>query len=155
MTKYLPPSVRGCFSKLAESYTLRTAMAPEKKTMRLHPDNIGRFAAALIELERFSHRTIEIGGEPLMAEQVARAISEASGREIAVDHIPGDVAERLAPSNPQIDSQVWFWERQDGIEPRELEAEFGFKLTTFKEFLTANQELMRETFGNLDATYAF
>ncbi|KAJ5522421.1 hypothetical protein N7527_006536 [Penicillium freii] len=101
----------------------------------------------LIELERFSHRTIEIEREALMAEQVARAISEASGREMAVDHIPRDMAERLAPSNPQIDSQVWFWERQDGIEPRELEAEFGFKLTTFKEFLTANQELMRETFG--------
>ncbi|CRL21337.1 NAD(P)-binding domain [Penicillium camemberti] len=148
MTNYLPPSVRGYFPELAESYTLRTAMAPEKRTMLLHPDDIGLFAAAaLVEPGRFSHRAIEIGGEALTAEQVARAISEVSGREIVVDHIPRDMAERLAPSNPQIDSQLWFWERQDGIEPRELEAEFGFKLTTFKEFLTANQELVRETFG--------
>lgn len=57
------------------------------------------------------------------------------------------MAERLALSNPQIDSQLWFWERQDDIELREVEAEFGFKLTTFKEFLTANQELVRQTFG--------
>lgn len=78
---------------------------------------------------------------------MARAISEASERKIAVDHILRDDAERLPPFNPQIDSQLWFWERQDGIEPRELKAEFGFKLTTFKEFLTANQELARETFG--------
>ncbi|KAJ5416128.1 hypothetical protein N7465_004823 [Penicillium sp. CMV-2018d] len=132
MTNYLPPSVRGYFPELAEPYTLRTAMAPEKRTMLLHLDDIGRFAAALVELEGFSHRAIEIGGEALTVERVAWAISEASGRETAVYHIPRDVAERLPPSNPQIDSQLWFWERQDGIEPRELEAEFGFKLTTFK-----------------------
>lgn len=41
-------------------------------------------------------------------EQVARAISEASEREIAVDHILRDAAERLPPFNPQIDSQLWF-----------------------------------------------
>ena len=58
MTNYLPPSVRGYFSELAESYTLRTAMVPEKRTMLLRPDDIGRFAAALVELERFSHRAI-------------------------------------------------------------------------------------------------
>ncbi|KAJ5700663.1 hypothetical protein N7536_003676 [Penicillium majusculum] len=144
---YLPPSVRGYFPKLGGSYTLRTAMAPEKRMMPLHPDDIGCFAvAALVEPERFSHRAIEIG-EALTAEQVARAISEVSGREIAIEHIPRNVAECLAPSNPQIDSQLWFWELQDGIEPREPEAEFGFKLTTSKEFLTANQELVRETFG--------
>ncbi|KAJ5961562.1 hypothetical protein N7501_006503 [Penicillium viridicatum] len=124
-------TVRGYFLELVESYTLRTAMAPEKRTMFLNPDDIGRFAAALVELEGFSRRAIEIGGETLTAEQVARAISEAK---------------RLAPSNPQIHSQLWFWERQDGIEPRGLEAEFGFKLTIFNELLTTNQELVREAF---------
>lgn len=58
MTNYLPPSVRGYFSELAEFYTLRTAMVPEKRTMLLRPDDIGRFAAALVELERFSQRAI-------------------------------------------------------------------------------------------------
>ncbi|KAJ6149016.1 hypothetical protein N7471_000215 [Penicillium samsonianum] len=148
MTNYLPPGVKGYFPELVESRTLRTAMAPEKRTMLINPDDIGRFAAAaFIEPERFSHRAIDIGSDALTAEQVARAISEVSGREIVVDHIPRDLAERLAPLNPQIDSQLWFWERQDNIEPRELEAEFGIKLATFKEFLAANQELVRQTFG--------
>ncbi|KAJ5597388.1 hypothetical protein N7537_007472 [Penicillium hordei] len=103
MTNYLPPSVRDYFPALAESYTLRTAMALEKRTMLLYPDDIGRFAAAaLVELGRFSHRVIEIGGEALTAEQVARV----NGREIVVDHIPRDVAERLTLSNPQIDPQL-------------------------------------------------
>ncbi|KAJ6164163.1 hypothetical protein N7470_002835 [Penicillium chermesinum] len=133
------------FPELAESRTLRTAMAAEKKTMLIDPDDIGRFAAAaLTEPERFSHH---IGGEALTAEQIASAISEVSGRVITVDHIPRDLAVRLAPSSPQIDSQLWFWERQDRFGPQELETEFGIKLTKFKEFLTANKELVRQTFG--------
>ncbi|KAJ5823589.1 hypothetical protein N7447_005929 [Penicillium robsamsonii] len=44
-------------------------MAPEKRTMLIDPDNIGRFAiAALMEPEHFSNRAIDIGGEPLMAD---------------------------------------------------------------------------------------
>lgn len=148
MTNYLLPSVRGYFPELAESRTLRTAMAAEKKTMLIDPDDIGRFAAAaLIEPDRFSHHSMDIGGEALTAEQIASAISEVSGRVIAVDHIPRNLAVRLAPSSPQIDAQLWFWERQDRFGPQELETEFGIKLTKFKEFLTANKELVRQTFG--------
>ncbi|KAJ5505382.1 hypothetical protein N7453_004339 [Penicillium expansum] len=84
---------------------------------------------------------------PLTAEQVARTISEVSGCDIEVDHIPRDLAEPLAPPKSQIDSQLWFWERQDSFEPRELEAELGIKLATFKEFLTANQDLVRRRLG--------
>ncbi|KGO72706.1 hypothetical protein PITC_056920 [Penicillium italicum] len=147
MTNYLLPSVRGYFPELAESATLRSAMAPEKRTMLINPDDIGRFAAAaLVEPDKFSHRAVDIGGEALTAKQVASAISDVSGREIVVDHIPRELAERLAPSNPQIDSQLWFWERQDRFEPRDLEAEFGIKLTKFRDFLTANKELVRQTF---------
>ncbi|KAK1143051.1 hypothetical protein N8T08_007115 [Aspergillus melleus] len=148
MTNYLPPNVRGYFPELAGSRTLRTAMAPDKRTMLIDPNDIGHFAAAaLVEPDRFSHRAVDIGSEALTAEQVASAISEVSGREVVVDLIPRDLAKRLALSNPQVDAQLWFWERQDRFVPRELEAEFGIRLTTFKEFLTANKKLVRENFG--------
>jgi uncharacterized protein YbjT (DUF2867 family) len=148
MTNYLLPSARGYFPELAESRTLRTAMAAEKRTMLIDPDDIGRLAAAvLMDPGKFSHRAMDIGGEALTAEQLASAIAEVSGREIVIDHIPRDLAERLAPSNPQIDAQLWFWERQDRFEPQELEAEFGIKLTKFKDFLAANKELVRQTVG--------
>lgn len=89
MTNYLPPSVRGYFPELVEAYTLCTAMAPEKRTMLLHPDDVGRFeAAALVDPGHFSHRAIEIGDEALTVEQVARAISKVNERKIVVTFSP-------------------------------------------------------------------
>lgn len=147
MTNYILPSARGYFPGLVESRAIRTAMAAGKRAMLIDPDDIGRFAAAVLEEpDRFSHRAIDIGGEALTTEQIASAISEVSGCEIEVDHIPRTLAERLAPSNPQVDAQLWFWERQGRFEPWELEAEFGLKLTTFRKFLAVNQELVRQKF---------
>ncbi|OQE43208.1 hypothetical protein PENCOP_c003G06939 [Penicillium coprophilum] len=115
--------------------------------MLIDPENIGHFAAAtLIEARHFSHRAGDIGGEALTAEQMAQAISKVSGRNNGVRHTPRERAERLAPFNPQIDSQLWFWERQDSLDPRELEAEFGVELTTFKELWTTNKVLVNQAF---------
>lgn len=111
-------------------------------------DDIERFAAAtLTEPDRFTHRSVDIGGEALTVEQMASAISEVSGREIVVDHISRNRAERMTLSNPQIDAQLWFWERQDRFGPQELEADFRIKFTNFKVFLTTNNELARQAFG--------
>lgn len=48
MINYLLPSVRGYFPELVGCRTLRTAIAPGKRTMLIDPDDIGRFAAAAI-----------------------------------------------------------------------------------------------------------
>ncbi|KAJ5115665.1 hypothetical protein N7456_000013 [Penicillium angulare] len=151
MTNYLLPSVRGYFPELAKSCTLRTAMPTGKRTMLIDPNDIGRLAAAVLAAPtQFSHRALDIGGEALKTEEIAEAISEISGREIAIDQIPRDLAEGLAVSSPQVDAQLWFWQLQDKFEPRELEAEFGINLTTFKGFLAANRELARQTFDQAD-----
>ncbi|CAI7572242.1 unnamed protein product [Penicillium glandicola] len=148
MTNYFLPGVKNNFPELAESRILRTAAIPEIRTMLIDPDDIGGFVAvALMEPERFSHRAIDIGSEALTTQQVASAISEASGREIVVEYIPRDLAESLAPSNPQIGSQLWLCELQHSFEPEELAAEFGIQLTKFKDFLATNQERVRKTFG--------
>ncbi|OQD98956.1 hypothetical protein PENVUL_c068G02910 [Penicillium vulpinum] len=61
-------------------------MAPEKRSMFIDPDDIGRFATgAIIELENFSH----------------------------LDHIPCGLEEQLASPNLQIDAQRWIWERRE------------------------------------------
>ncbi|KAJ5714330.1 uncharacterized protein N7483_011511 [Penicillium malachiteum] len=110
MTNYLLPSVRGYFPELAKSRTLRTAMAVEKRTMLINPDDIGRIAASvLIAPNQFSHRAVDIGGEALTAQQIADAIFEVSGREIVVDHIIPRLKRSYGSGSDRISSTRWNW----------------------------------------------
>ncbi|KAJ5169837.1 uncharacterized protein N7500_002620 [Penicillium coprophilum] len=98
----------------------------------------------------FSRRAGDIGGKALTAEQMAQAISQVSGRNILFGHIPRECAELLALFHPQVDFQLWFWERQDRLEPRELEAELGIELATFKELWNTNKELLKQAFKKMN-----
>ncbi|KAI9036431.1 NAD(P)-binding protein [Aspergillus affinis] len=148
MTNYLDPTASAFFPELTASHVFRVALAEGKRTMLISPDDIGRIAAAVIaEPGRFRGRAIDIGAEALTAEEVAGALAEVSGREIRVERIPEGEATELAKTNVQIDIQLWFWERQTLFDPKELEAELGLKLTGFREFLRANEGLVREMLG--------
>ncbi|KAL3476118.1 NAD(P)-binding protein [Aspergillus californicus] len=148
MSNYLLPSVRGYFPTLASpSCVSRTAMDPTKRTMLIDPDDIGRYAAAAItHPEQFSHRAIDIRGEALTAQEIATALSEASGRDISVEYIPREAAEKIAKTNLQTDVQLWFFEKQDKFDPGGLEREFAFPFQSFSGYLAAHRDLVGETF---------
>ncbi|KAJ5798334.1 uncharacterized protein N7503_007630 [Penicillium pulvis] len=96
---------------------------------------------AIEQRERFP------GCEALMVEQTASAISEVSGREIVVDHDPAIWRSVWLPRIPRSTLNCDSGSSRDRFEPREPQAEVDFKLTEFKEFLAANQELVRQMFG--------
>ncbi|KAH8425990.1 uncharacterized protein LDX57_003729 [Aspergillus melleus] len=148
MTNYLNPTASAFFPELTASHVFRTALAEGKRTMLISPDDIGRIAAAVIaDPSRFAGRAIDIGAEALTAEEVAGALAEVSGREIRVEHIPEAEARELAKTSVQIDLQLWYWERQTLFDPRELQAELGVTFASFRDFLRANEGLVRETLG--------
>ncbi|PLB43777.1 NAD(P)-binding protein [Aspergillus steynii IBT 23096] len=143
MTNYLSPTVEGYFPELV-SGVFRTALGPGKRTMLISPDDIGQIAAAAIaEPRRFSGRAIDIGAEALTAEEVAGALAEVGGREIRVEYIPDDEARELAKTNMLIDVQRWYWERQAGFDPKQVAEEFGLRFTSFRDFLRANEALLK------------
>lgn len=139
MSNFLLPDAKFLLPELATAGVLRTALAPEKRTMLMAPDDIGRFVAeAMLNPEKYAGLERDIGGEALMMEQIATAFREVSGKNVISEFIPEPEAIVLSKTNVQVDVQRWMWERLDNFDPKVLEEWSGIRLTSLKEFLEAN-----------------
>lgn len=144
MTNFILPGAKFYVPELVSSGVLRTALAPSKRTMLMAPEDIGRFVAeAMLNPGKYKNVEMDIGGETLTTEQMALAIREVSGKDVTSEFIPEEDLVTLAKPDSQIDMQSWFWERLDKFSPRDLEEWSGIRLTSFKDFLMANKEIVQ------------
>ncbi|KAL9616132.1 MAG: hypothetical protein Q9160_008961 [Pyrenula sp. 1 TL-2023] len=120
MTNFILPDAKFYMPDLVGSGVLKTALAPGKRAMLMAPDDIGRFVAeAMLNPTKFGGLEMDIGGEALTMEQMAKAFSEVSGREVTSEFIPeGEEVRSMGNTVGQVDVQRWFWERQDKFDPR-------------------------------------
>ncbi|KAF2135644.1 uncharacterized protein K452DRAFT_293063 [Aplosporella prunicola CBS 121167] len=148
MTNYVGSLGGMIFPELFSQGVLRAASTPTTPTMLISPDDIAKFAAAaLTQPEVYNGQEIDLGVENLTNEEIAAALSRATGRQIQTQYIAPDKAEELAKTNPIISSQLFFNERSSGVDVAALRFKYGIPLQTFSEFLDAHKDDVKASFG--------
>ncbi len=100
MENWLPQKER------IESGTLAMPMRPEARLQMIAVDDIGAFVAAAFERPgRWTGKTVEIAGDSLSMNEIAKAFGATAGREISYQQIPSQAFEQQAGH----DMAVMFW----------------------------------------------
>ncbi|KAJ7185453.1 NAD dependent epimerase/dehydratase [Mycena filopes] len=120
-----PPTAYSAFPKWTTERVLTSSYPPDFRMGHLDAADVGQFAAAaLLDPRKFAGKEIDLVREWPTVEELAGHLSEATGVEIKV----------WEPSANLVDNSA------------EL-AEYGIRLTTFKEFLKKERGAIRRIVG--------
>jgi uncharacterized protein YbjT (DUF2867 family) len=88
----------GWYKRSLDGGKLALVMPPQKPLQFICSEDIGEFAAlAISQPERFAGKRIDIAGDELTGEQLARLFSRAYGRTITYQEVPLAIAETYSP----------------------------------------------------------
>ena len=148
MNNYLLPTASSMFPELVTERVFRTAYDPEMKMMVVvDPDDVGRFAAAVVlDPGRFHTREIDLGGEVLTPGEIARELSLVSGRDIKLELMEKGEVERSAVVDPRVWAQLWTNEVGSQVDLEEL-AKYGIRMTGFARYLEKHRDAVAWTLG--------
>ncbi|KAE8381332.1 hypothetical protein BDV26DRAFT_96472 [Aspergillus bertholletiae] len=147
MHNYLSPVADHLFPALPQDHVFRTAYQPDSPMTVLDPDDVGRFAtAAIVDPDRYNHHEIDLGVQALKPRDIARILSQASGKDIQVEFYTTDEAASLAKVNPMISAQLWSNEVGYQVDQDALK-KYPIRLTTFEEYLQREKGAVQTTFG--------
>ncbi|KAJ7764555.1 biotin-protein ligase [Mycena maculata] len=103
-------------------------------------------AAALLEPARFAGAELTLlGPEGLTFDEIAAHLSEAIGKEVTVKYRTAEETAEVRKTMPAVETQIWA-PTVPRVEDTKL-AEYGFRWTTFKEFLEREKTAIRKTVG--------
>lgn len=143
-SNYLPPIGEAFYPALFkkegnnDSAELLHSFAPGRVFPHIDVADIGRFAAlALCDPDTFNRQEIELAGQNLTVEEVADAIRKVPGRQIKL--------RRRTPVETQRDEEVVPWQLWANavdltVDIGALRSKYGFKFTTFEEFLEREKD---------------
>ncbi|KAJ7778319.1 NAD dependent epimerase/dehydratase [Mycena metata] len=111
----------------------------------LDADDVGQFAAAaLLEPARFSGKEIDLVNEWLTCDEVAAHLSKAIGTEVKVQYRNETETAEARKVLPTVEGQIFKPKHAKSVPSL---AEYGFRLTTFAEFLEREKTAIRKTVG--------
>ncbi|KAF7586222.1 hypothetical protein BBP40_009220 [Aspergillus hancockii] len=146
MSNYLQPLIR-MYPGFAETGIWTTALLPETKLAMVDPSDIGAFAAAaLFDPVRFNHQEIEIASEFLRVEDVTRALSRATGRDLKASFLSQKEVEKQAAQNPFISGQLLARDMAQFVVLEEVKG-WGLPLGTFDGFLEREKARVKATWA--------
>ncbi|GMG25085.1 NmrA family protein [Aspergillus oryzae] len=147
MYNYLSPTADHMFPSLPSEHVFRTAYKPDSPMTILDPDDVGKFAtAAILDPEMYNQHEIDLGAQALTPDEIARALSQASGKDIKVEFYTADKAASLSSVNPRITAQLWSNDVGYQVDMEALK-KYPIKLTTFSEYLHREKCAVQKTFG--------
>ncbi|KJJ35955.1 NAD dependent epimerase/dehydratase [Aspergillus flavus AF70] len=147
MYNYLSPTADHMFPSLPSEHVFRTAYKPDSPMTILDPDDVGKFAtAAILDPEMYNQHEIDLGAQALTPDEIARALSQASGKDIKVEFYTADKAASLSSVNPMITAQLWSNDVGYQVDMEALK-KYPIKLTTFSEYLHREKCAVQKTFG--------
>lgn len=146
MHNYLLPASIHHYPDLSTSATLSHIYNLSTRMPHFAAADVGKVAAkALLEPEKFNGHEIELGFENLTIEEIAAALSTASGREIKIRLRTLEEAAEVENLVVTQKFQRLANEYRLDIDGKALEEKYGVKLTTFKEFLDGEREMLMKS----------
>jgi uncharacterized protein YbjT (DUF2867 family) len=94
---------------------------------------------------RFAGKELDLVNELLTFEEIAAHLGEALGAEVKVKYRTAEETAEARKALPTIERQLWGPTTAPG-DGSNL-AEYGFRLTTLKEFLEREKSAIRKTVG--------
>ncbi|ETS85838.1 hypothetical protein PFICI_03863 [Pestalotiopsis fici W106-1] len=143
---YLIPAVHDYQPGLRERGELVHALDDGVRVAHIDVDDIGKFAAAaLLDPSTYGFETIELGSENLSPEDAANALSEVSGLDIKVrKRSPEEITEAQHRVRSQ-KFQLYANRFSLSLDCEALRAKYGLRLTSFKEYLQREKDLLLAT----------
>ncbi|KAJ7843788.1 hypothetical protein B0H14DRAFT_3455970 [Mycena olivaceomarginata] len=131
------------------SRVLTVSYTPGFKLAQLDAADVSQFAAAaLLDPARFAGVEVDLVYEALTFEEIAAELSGVLGAEVKVKYRTEEETVEARKKLPTVEMQLG---RQDASETIETDraklAEYGFRLTSFREFLEREQGAIRSTMG--------
>ncbi|KAF8144007.1 NAD dependent epimerase/dehydratase [Mycena galopus ATCC 62051] len=143
MYNYIGQGTAYHFSQYVAERVLTVSSPRGWRVGHLGADDVGLFAAAaLLDPTRFAGKEIELANESLTIEEVAAHLTEAVGAEVKVKYRTAEETAEARKVLPTLERQILA--AADDVPDL---AEYGFRLTTFKEFLEREKSAIRKTVG--------
>ncbi|KAJ7822266.1 NAD dependent epimerase/dehydratase [Mycena olivaceomarginata] len=143
---YIGAGVEYHFPEYARERVLTVSSPRGWRMEHLDADDVGQFAAAaLLDPGRFAGKELDLVNELLTFEEIAAHLGEALGAEVKVKYRTPEETAEARKVLPTIERQLWAPTTKPG-DASKL-AEYGFRLTTFKEFLEREKTAIRKTVG--------
>ncbi|KAK7039623.1 NmrA domain-containing protein [Favolaschia claudopus] len=111
--------------------------------------DVGQFAAAaLLEPERYRGKEIDLVSEWFTFDEVAKHLSDTIGAEVKVKYRTPEETAEARKKLPTIERQLYASGGHEKTRPdASTLAAYGFRLTTFREFLEREKSEIRKTVG--------
>ncbi|KAF7360549.1 NmrA domain-containing protein [Mycena venus] len=146
MHNYIALGPRYHFPEYASERVLAVSCPRDWRMEHFDADDVGQFAAAaLLDPKKFSGKEIDLINEQLTFEEIARDLSEAIGAEVKVKYRTEEETKEALKVVPGVERQIWapMLPYPDSTKL----VEYGFRLTTFKEFLEREKNAIKKTVG--------
>ncbi|KAJ7314932.1 NAD dependent epimerase/dehydratase [Mycena albidolilacea] len=143
---YIGAGVEYHFPEYAKERVLTVSSPRGWRMEHLDAADVGQFAAAaLLDPGRFAGKELDLLNELLTFEEIAAHLGEALGAEVEVKYRTAEDTAEARKVLPTIERQLWGPTTAPG-DASKL-AEYGFRLTTLKEFLEREKSAIRKTVG--------
>ncbi|KAJ7078075.1 NAD dependent epimerase/dehydratase [Mycena epipterygia] len=149
MHNYIAPGPAYHFPEFMSARVLTVSYPRDFRMEHLDAADVGQFAAAaLLDPLRFAGHEIELANERLTFDEIAAHLSEAVGAEVKVKYRTEEETAEARKTLPTVEMQLWaakVGRFQDADQTKV--AQYGFRLTTFKEFLEREKSAIKKTVG--------
>ncbi|VUC32776.1 unnamed protein product [Clonostachys rosea] len=146
MHNYLMPDSKYHFPELAIDGVVTHAYDPARRMAHLDAADVGKFAAeALLQPARFNGHEIELGFQNLTQEEIAEALSDASGQTVKVRRWTEDEIKEKQGRVVTLPWQLLANDHDLSVDGEKLQSEYGVTLTSFSEFLNREKAKVMES----------
>ncbi|KAL2870359.1 NmrA/HSCARG family protein [Aspergillus lucknowensis] len=146
MTNVLTPLVNMQYPELVEKAEVTTPLAPDVLFPMVDTDDIGKFGvAAFQDPERFNAKEFEIASELMRLQDVMKAISKVTGRDVKINYMSQEEIDNQISTNPLLAGQLLFSDIVEFVDMDSVRA-WGIPLGTFEDFLPRERERVAQTY---------
>lgn len=146
MASFLQPKAVA-FAGLVDTGRWTTALLPESPMPLIDEHDIAVFtAAALEDRAKFNKKEIELAGELRNPQEIASALSNASGRDIKAVFLTDEEVETEKKTNPFITAFLALRDMHLYVDIDQVKS-WGLPLGTFEEYLALRSDAVEETYG--------
>ncbi|KAJ7143299.1 NAD dependent epimerase/dehydratase [Mycena crocata] len=150
MHNYIAQGTKYHFPDYIPSRVLTVSYARDYGLGHLDPADVGQFAAAaLLDPPRFAGKELDLIYEELTFDEIAAHLTAAIGKEVTVKYRTEEETAEAKKVLPAVEEQLWAptVTATKGAGNYSQLVKYGFRLTTFEEFLEREKVAIRKTVG--------
>ncbi|KAJ6595627.1 NAD dependent epimerase/dehydratase [Mycena vulgaris] len=147
MHNYIGAGPKYHFPEYVSNRVLTVSYSRDFRLEHFDGADVGQFAAAaLLDPARFAGKELNLVNEGLTFDEIAAHLSAAAGAQVTVKYRTEEETAEARKTLPTVEMQIWSSTVKHVVDKAKL-AEYGFRLTTFKEFLEREKSAIRKTVG--------